>query len=235
MTNTNTMTAINKAPTNDREFIAWRTAKFFNDGDVVNLGIGMPTLCLDFVPEDKDVWFDSENGVIGLVGDVKGDNLIEGDDIVDASGAPTKIREGGCCFDSFMSFGYIRGGHIDKTVLGAYEVDAEGNLANWMIPGQAAAGMGGAMDLVTGSKTTIIMTKHCNKDGTPKIVEKTDLPLTGYRVVDYIITELAVIKITDRGAELQEISRKTTVEEVQEKTGYELIIPEEGVGYMEDA
>jgi len=222
-----------KTPNNDRELIAWRTAKFFKDGDCVNLGIGMPTMCLDFVPEERDVWFNSENGVIGLTGTPGEDDKVS-EDIVDASGAPTALRDGSSCFDSFMSFGYIRGGHIDKTVLGAYEVDAEGNLANWMIPGQTAAGMGGAMDLVSGAKMTIVMSKHCNKDGSAKIVEKTKLPLTGWRVVDYIVTELAVIKITKFGAELLEISKNTTIEEVVSKTGATLIIPEEGVKVMED-
>ena len=214
-----------RTPENDREIIAARTAQFFKDGDVVNLGIGMPTLCLDFLAEDVDVWVDTENGAIGLAGAPQ-----EGEefpvDVVDAGGHPSKLRVGGCCFDSFRSFGYIRGGHVDITVLGAYEVDAEGSLANWMIPGKAAAGMGGAMDLVTGSKTTIVMTAHCDKHGNPKIVQKTEMPLTGYKVVDYIVSELAVIHITPEGAVLEEIAPNTTVEEVVAKTGAKLIIPE---------
>ena len=214
-----------RKPTNEREMIACRTAQFFEDGNIVNLGIGMPTQCLDFLPDGVDVWVDTENGAIGLAGAPgEGDEFPV--DIVDAGGNPSKLRVGGCCFDSFTSFGYIRGGHVDITVLGAYEVDAEGSLANWMIPGKAAAGMGGAMDLVSGSKITIVMTMHCDKKGNPKIVQKTDMPLTGWRVVDYVVTELAVIHITPEGPVLEEISENTTVEEVVAKTGAKLIIPD---------
>ena len=216
-----------------KELIAYRTARFFNDGDIVNLGIGMPTKCLDHLPEGVDIWIDSENGVVGLTGAPGPDEEVN-PYIVDAGGRPSKMRVGATCFDSFMSFGYIRGGHIDTTVLGAYEVDAEGNLANWMVPGKAAAGMGGAMDLVTGSKTTIVMTTHCDKAGNPKIVQKTQMPLTGYHCVDYVVSELAVIHITPEGPVLEEISRNTTIDEVIAKTGAKLIIPET-VGYMEDA
>ena len=214
-----------RKPENVRERIACRTAQFFQDGNVVNLGIGMPTQCLEFLPEDVDVWVDSENGVIGLAG-APGENDEFPVDVVDAGGRPSLLRTGGCCFDSFRSFGYIRGGHVDITVLGAYEVEAEGSLANWMVPGKAAAGMGGAMDLVSGSKVTIIMTTHCDKAGNPKIVQKTEMPLTGYRVVDYVVSELAVIQITDEGPVLLEIAEDTTVEEVVSKTGAKLIIPE---------
>ena len=214
-----------RKPTNEREMIACRTTQFFEDANIVNLGIGMPTQCLDFLPDGVDVWVDTENGAIGLAGAPgEGDEFPV--DIVDAGGNPSKLRVGGCCFDSFTSFGYIRGGHVDITVLGAYEVDAEGSLANWMIPGKAAAGMGGAMDLVSGSKITIVMTMHCDKKGNPKIVQKTDMPLTGWRVVDYVVTELAVIHITPEGPVLEEISENTTVEEVVAKTGAKLIIPD---------
>jgi 3-oxoacid CoA-transferase B subunit len=205
--------------------IACRTAQFFKDGDLVNLGIGMPTMCLQFIPDDVNVWIDSENGVIGLLG-TPGEGESAPADVVDAGGNPSMMRVGGCCFDSFRSFGYIRGGHVDVTVLGAYEVDAEGNLANWMIPGATAAGMGGGMDLVTGAKTTIVMSMHNDKSGKPKLVQKTDLPLTGYHCVDYIVTELAVIHITSDGPVLEEIAATTTVEEVVSKTGAKLIIPQ---------
>lgn len=215
-----------------KDLIAYRTAHFFKDGDIVNLGIGMPTKCLDYLPEGVDIWIDSENGVVGLTG-APAPGEYSDPNVVDAGGRPSKLRVGAVCFDSFMSFGYIRGGHIDTTVLGAYEVDAEGSLANWMIPGKAAAGMGGAMDLVTGSKTTIVMSTHCDKAGNPKFVQKTEMPLTGYKCVDYFISELAVIKITEEGPVLLEISRDTTVEEVVAKTGAKLIIPEK-VGYMQD-
>ncbi len=208
-----------------KDLIAYRTARFFQDGDVVNLGIGMPTKCLDYLPEGVDVWVDSENGVVGLTGAPK-----EGEhadpNVVDAGGKASMLRVGGSCFDSFRSFGFIRGGHIDATVLGAYEVDAEGNLANWMIPGKTAAGMGGAMDLVTGSKITIVMTTHCDKKGNPKIVQKTNMPLTGYHCINYVVSELAVIKITEEGPVLLETAPGVTVEEVVSKTGAKLIIPE---------
>ena len=220
-----------KKPENVREKIACRTAQFFEDGNIVNLGIGMPTQCLDFLPDGVDIWADTENGAIGLAGPPQ-----EGDefpvDIVDAGGNPSMLRKGGCCFDSFTSFGYIRGGHVDITVLGAYEVDAEGSLANWMIPGKAAAGMGGAMDLVCGSRTVIVMSTHTDKKGNPKFVKHTEIPLTGYHCVDYFVSELAVIHITPEGPVLEEIARSTTVEEVLSKTGCELIVPE-NVGYMD--
>lgn len=213
-----------------KDLIAYRTARLFKDGDVVNLGIGMPTKCLDYLPEGVDVWVDSENGVVGLTGAPKEGEYAD-PNVVDAGGKPSVLRVGGSCFDSFRSFGFIRGGHVDATVLGAYEVDAEGNLANWMIPGKTAAGMGGAMDLVTGSKVTIVMTTHCDKKGTPKIVEKTNMPLTGYHCINYIVSELALIEITPEGAKLLEVAPGVTVDEVVAKTGAKLIIPEK-VGCM---
>ncbi len=213
-----------------KDLIAYRTARLFKDGDVVNLGIGMPTKCLDYLPDGVDVWVDSENGVVGLTGAPKEGEYAD-PNVVDAGGKPSVLRVGGSCFDSFRSFGFIRGGHIDATVLGAYEVDAEGNLANWMIPGKTAAGMGGAMDLVTGSKVTIVMTTHCDKKGNPKIVEKTNMPLTGYHCINYIVSELAVIEITPEGAKLLETAPGVTVDEVVAKTGAKLIIPE-NVGCM---
>ena len=208
-----------------KNLIAYRTARFFQDGDVVNLGIGMPTMCLNYLPEGVDVWVDSENGVVGLTGAPKEGETAD-PNVVDAGGKASMLRVGGSCFDSFRSFGYIRGGHVDATVLGAYEVDAEGNLANWMIPGKTAAGMGGAMDLVTGSKITIVMTTHTDKAGNPKIVEKTAMPLTGYHCINYVVSELAVIEITPEGAKLLETAPGVTVEDVQAKTGAKLIIPE---------
>ena len=216
-----------------KNLIAYRTARMFNDADVVNLGIAMPTMCLNYLPEGVDVWVDSENGVVGLIG-APAEGEYADPNVVDAGGKTSKLRVGGSCFDSFRSFGYIRGGHVDATVLGAYEVDAEGNLANWMIPGKTAAGMGGAMDLVTGSKTTIVMTTHTDKAGNPKFVQKTEMPLTGYHCIDYVVSELALIKITAEGPVLLEISKNTTVEEVVSKTGAKLIIPEK-VGIMEEA
>ena len=208
-----------------KNLIAYRTARFFQDGDVVNLGIGMPTMCLNYLPEGVDVWVDSENGVVGLTGAPK-----EGEhadpNVVDAGGKASMMREGGSCFDSFRSFGFIRGGHVDATVLGAYEVDAEGNLANWMIPGKTAAGMGGAMDLVTGSKITVVMTTQTDKAGNPKIVQKTNMPLTGYHCINYIVTEMGCFHVTPEGLKLFEVAPGVTPEEVQAKTGAKLIFAE---------
>ena len=212
---------------NAKEFIARRAAKFFSDGDLVNLGIGLPTMVANYIPEDIDVWIDSENGVIGLNGTPEEPDL----NLVDASGAPAALREGGCCFDSFYSFGLIRGGHVAFTILGAYEVDQEGNLANWTVPGKTTAGMGGAMDLVSGARQVLVTMTHCDKEGNPKILKKCTLPLTAAHEVDYIITELAVMHVTPEGLVLEEIAPYTTVEEVVAKTGADLIIPEQ-VGCM---
>ena len=205
-----------------KDLIAYRTARFFKDGDIVNLGIGMPTKCLDFLPEGIDIWIDSENGVVGLTGAPGPDEEIN-PYIVDAGGRPSKMRVGAVCFDSFRSFGFIRGGHIDTTVLGAYEVDAEGNLANWMIPGKTAAGMGGAMDLVVGAKKVILTMEHTQK-GAPKILKKCTLPLTASGQVNMIITEMGVMEITPEGIVLTEIHPEFTVEDVQAATEATLII-----------
>lgn len=221
-----------------KDLIAYRTARFFQDGDVVNLGIGMPTKCLEHLPEGVDIWIDTENGAVGLTGAPKPGEVSD-PNVVDAGGKPSMLRVGSACFDSFRSFGFIRGGHVDCTVLGAYEVDARGCLANWMIPGKAAAGMGGAMDLVTGSKTTIVMSTHTDKAGNPKLVQKTEMPLTGWRCVDYFVSELAVVHFV-KDADgvpypvLEEISAKTTVEEVIAKTGAKLTIAD-NLKIMEEA
>ena len=209
-----------------KQFIAKRTAQFFKDGDLVNLGIGMPTMCLNYINKDYDVWFQSENGVIGLTG-APGEGEYADPDVVDAGGAVSVLRDGGCCFSSFTSFGYIRGGHVDYTVLGAYEVDQHGNLANWMIPGKAAAGMGGAMDLVTGAKCTIVMTVHCDKAGNSKIVRDTKLPLTGVGVVDYVVTEKCVLHITEKGMILEEIAPGETVESILAITPCDIIVSDD--------
>ena len=220
-----------------KDLIAYRTARFFKDGDLVNLGIGMPTLCLKYLPEDIDIWVDTENGAVGLTGaPAPGEDFDP--NVVDAGGRPSKLRPGSACFDSFRSFGYIRGGHVDVTVLGAYEVDARGCLANWMIPGKAAAGMGGAMDLVTGSKTTIVMSTHTDKNGNPKLVHKTELPMTGWRCVDYFVSEMAVIHFIKDEFNiprpfLEEISKKCSINDVLERTGANLIVSR-GIKYIED-
>ena len=205
-----------------KDLIAKRVAEELNVGDLVNLGIGMPTSVADFVPQEKQIVFQSENGMVGL-----DSTPAEGEedwDLTNAGGTPVTATEGAGYFDSTLSFCLIRGGHVDATVLGAMEVDRQGNLANYMIPGKMVAGMGGAMDLVNGAKKVIIMMTHCNKKGEPKILENCTLPLTATKCVDLIVTELAVIQPTNDGLVLKEIAYNTTVEEVLQKTGTELIV-----------
>ena len=206
-----------------KEFIARRVAKELKDGDVVNLGIGLPTMVANHVPEDVNVYFQSENGFIGL-----GPAPEEGQEdpyIVNAGAQCVTIIPGGAFFDSATSFGIIRGGHVDITVLGALQVDEKGNLANWMIPGKMVPGMGGAMDLVTGAKKVIVAMEHTVK-GNPKILKECTLPLTAVGEVVLIVTEMGVIEVTDKGLVLKEINPEYTVEEVQAATEAELIIDE---------
>ncbi len=207
-----------------KDLIAKRVAKELNVGDLVNLGIGMPTAVADFVPAERNVIFQSENGMVGL-----DSTPAEGEedwDLTNAGGTPVTATIGAAYFDSTLSFALIRGGHVDATVLGAMEVDRHGNLANYLIPGKMVAGMGGAMDLVNGAKKVIIMMSHCAKNGAPKILNECTLPLTAAKCVDLIVTELAVIQPTEEGLLLKEIAYNTTVEEVIQKTGTELIISE---------
>ena len=207
-----------------KQFIAKRVAKELTDGDVVNLGIGLPTAVANYVPEGVNVLFQSENGFVGL-----GPAPAEGEedkDIVDAGGQPVTILPGGTFFDSATSFGIIRGGHVDITVLGALQVDEKGNLANWMIPGKMVPGMGGAMDLVVGAKKVIIAMEHTVK-GNHKILKECNLPLTAAGEVNMIVTEMGVMEVTEEGLVLKEINPEFTVEEVQAATEAELIIPED--------
>lgn len=207
-----------------REVIAKRVAKELKDGDVVNLGIGLPTLVANYVSEDVDVIFQSENGFVGL-----GPAPKEGEedkDLTNAGGKPVTIKPGGAFFDSATSFAIIRGGHVDATVLGALQVDEKGNLANWMIPGKMVPGMGGAMDLVTGAKKVILAMEHTAK-GNPKILKECTLPLTAAHEVNLIVTEMGVIEVTDKGLVLKEINPEFTVEDVKKATEAELIIPED--------
>lgn len=203
---------------NDKEIIASRIAKELNDGDLVNLGIGIPTLVANYLPEDKEIIFQSENGIIGLGPDLGEDNMI-----VNAGGMKASILNGGAFIDSATSFSFIRGGHIDATVLGALEVDQEGSIASWIIPGKIVPGMGGAMDLVTGAKKVIIATRHTNK-GRTKILKKCRLPLTAYRQANLIVTELAVMAVRDDGLHLLEVHPDSTVEQVVQLTDADLII-----------
>ncbi len=204
-----------------RELIVKRVAKELKDGDVVNLGIGMPTLVANYIPEDMDVTFQSENGFLGL--GPAPEAGCEDEYIVNAGAQPVTIKSGGMFFDSATSFAIIRGGHVDVTVLGALQVDEEGNLANWMIPGKMVPGMGGAMDLVVGAKRVIVAMEHTAK-GAPKILKKCSLPLTASHQVNTIITEMGVMEVTAKGLELVEIAEGLTVEEVQAATEATLIV-----------
>ncbi|NLB28315.1 MAG: CoA transferase subunit B [Clostridiaceae bacterium] len=214
---------------NPRERIARRVARIFEDNDVVNLGIGLPTSVANYVPDDVHIVLQSENGFI-RVGPVPEPGQ-EDPDIVDAGGNPVSILPGGCCFDSATSFAIIRGGHLAATVLGALEVDQEGNLANWMIPGKMVPGMGGAMDLVAGARKVIIAMEHVTKNGDPKILKKCRLPLTATHEVDLIVTELGFMEVTDQGIVLKELAPGVTVGEIQSKTEAVLIIPDQ-IGVM---
>lgn len=212
-----------------RELIVSRAAKFFRDGDLVNLGIGMPTQVANYLPDGVEIQLQSENGFIGIGPTPDGDSWDH--DMVNAGGQPVSILSGGCTFDSCMSFGLIRGGHVNATVLGALEVDQEGNLANWIIPGKKVPGMGGGMDLVAGANQVIVTMEHCTKMGEPKILKHCTLPLTAAHEVDYIITELCVLHYNGDGLVLEELAPGVTVEEVLSKTEAELIIPDE-IGCM---
>lgn len=208
--------------------IAARAAKELQDGAVVNLGIGLPTLLAEHLPKDVSLILHSENGFLGIGG--KPQSGLEDRDLINAGGAPVLITPGGSCFDSATSFAVIRGGHVDVTVLGAFEVDEEGNLANWMVPGKKISGMGGAMDLVVGAKKVIVAMEHRNKDGSPKIVRRCTMPLTARREVDLIVTELAVIAVRENGLELLEIAAESSLAEVIAATEATLQLPAQGIG-----
>lgn len=202
--------------------IAKRIAQEFPDGALVNLGIGMPTLVADHVPPGRTILLQSENGFIGL--GPQPEKGKECQSLVNAGGQAVTIVPGGCFFDSAMSFAIIRGGHVDYTVLGALEVDQEGNLANYMIPGKMVPGMGGAMDLVAGARNVIVSMEHVNKNGAPKILKQCTLPLTARGEVDLIVTDMAFIRVTKKGLVLEEIAEDTTVEEVIKNTAARLSV-----------
>lgn len=207
----------------DKNYIAKRVAKELKDGDVVNLGIGLPTLVSNYIPEGVEITLQSENGFLGM-----GPAAEPGEEdpyLVNAGGIHVKINPGGAFFDSADSFLIIRGGHVDATVLGALEVDEKGNLANWMVPGKMVPGMGGAMDLVTGAKKVIVAMSHTAK-GNHKILKECKLPLTAVNAVDLIVTEMGVMEVTNEGLVLKEINPKYSVEDVQNATGAALIISE---------
>lgn len=204
-----------------KEVIAKRVAKELKDGDIVNLGIGLPTMVVNYIDKDVDIMLQSENGFIGLGPAPEAGK--ENPYIVNAGCQPVTIREDGAFFDSAMSFTIIRGGHVDATVLGALQVDQEGNLANWMIPGKMVPGMGGAMDLVVGAKKVIVAMEHTAK-GNAKILKKCTLPLTAAAQVNLIVTEMGVMEVTKEGLVLKEINPEFTLDEIKAATEAELII-----------
>ena len=199
-----------------KEKIARRVARDLNDGDVVNLGIGLPTMVADYVPEGIDITLQSENGILGM-GPLADEDTLD-KNLINAGGKNVTVLPGASYFDSAFSFVIIRGGHVDMTVLGALQVDSNGNLASHIIPGVMIPGMGGAMDLVTGSKKVVVAMTHTAKDGAPKILKEITLPATAIHAVDEIVTELAVIKVTDDGLLLAEVAEGVSVEEVIAKT-----------------
>lgn len=206
-------------------FIAKRVAQEFSDGDFVNLGIGIPTLVGNYIPKGVKVYLHSENGFTHIGPMPSPEEGID-PDLINASDQHVTILPGGVFFDSGVSFGIIRGGHLDATVLGGLQVDEEGNLANWRMPGKKTVGMGGGMDLAVGAKKVIIAMEHTNK-GEPKIVKKCHVPLTGLKCVDLVVTEMAVIEVTDKGLVLKEIAPDYTVEQVQAATEAKLIIAQD--------
>jgi len=206
---------------NIKEVIAKRVSKELEDGMVVNLGIGLPTMVASYVDEDVDVTFQSENGMLGLgpapeIGE-------EDFDLTNAGGTPVTMSDDGVCFDSATSFGIIRGGDVDVTVLGSLQVDELGNISNWIIPGKMVPGMGGAMDLVVGAKKVIVAMTHTSR-GKLKILKRCTLPLTAVNQVNMIVTELGVMEITPKGILLTEIANGTSVDEIQGVTEAKLII-----------
>ena len=204
--------------------IAKRVAKEINDGDVVNLGIGLPELVANYISPDYMVSFQAENGIVGMGGIAEGDE--RDGNVINAGRSCAKVEPHGCFFDSATSFAIIRGGHVDVTVLGVLEVSEDGSFASHKIPGKKVPGMGGAMDLVTGAKKVIVATTHTQKNGSPKILKKLSLPATAIKRVHLIVTELCVLRVSDEGLVLEEVAAGYTAEDVQKVTEPQLIISE---------
>lgn len=199
-----------------KQYIASRAAKELKNGDVVNLGIGIPTLVVDYLPDDTEIHLHSENGILGFGPTPSEENIDP--DLVNAGKLPVSVKKGASFFDSPTSFAMIRGNHVDVAILGVLQVDQYGHIANWAIPGQDILGVGGAMDLLEGAKKVIVTTTHTTKTGEPKIVEELTYPITSLRKVNVIVTELAVFRVNERGLELTEIAPGVTLDEVKQKT-----------------